>query len=145
MRTKDNYTQKDVIVNAVQEYLAQEEKKVKHQVVDTNFEITHKKDLIELFEFCGSSNALVLAHIYNNVMMSCMLYFGSIDTTSKATGVSRSSVKRAFNELQDRDKIRMYLRGVWAVNPKTLRKCTGGKYIALLRFYYSLPRKGEER
>ena len=114
----------------------------KKAVVDRNFEITHREIMIRYIRAKASND--VKAHLLATVRLDCGLYIGTLEETSKATGITKRTVGSSFRVLQDGDFIRFYRNGIWAVNPKLLRKGTGGKYIGQIRFYYSIPQKFEE-
>ena len=147
MKPNNYYNKKDDIVNSVIQKIDEAEQKEnigskeQSNAVDKNFEITHREYVARLLESGNSTDGKVKAYIIRNTMLNCGLYFNSINDTCEATSVSRSTVKRAFNSLQEDDLIRLYQDSVWAVHPKLLRKGGGGKYIGLLRVYYSLPKR----
>lgn len=149
MKSNNNYMQKEAIVNAVIQKINEEEiaedvsviLKKNGNAVDNDFEITHREFVARLLECGNDLSGKVKAYIIRNTMLSCGLYFGSINDTSDGTGVSRSTVKRTMISMQEDDLLRLYQDGVWAVHPKLLRKGGGGKYMGLLRVYYSLPKR----
>ena len=149
MKSNNNYTQRKAIVNAVIQKIEEEDivndvsfvLKEKGNAVDNDFEITHREFIARLLESGNDVYGKVKAYIIRNTMLSCGLYFGSVNDTKEEIGVSRSTVIRVFNSMQEDDLLRLYQDGVWAVHPKLLRKGGGGKYMGLLRVYYSLPKR----
>lgn len=146
MKPNSYYTQKEDIVNSVIQKINEEEYKSGlansvHSSVDKNFEITHREYVARLLESGNDTYGKVKAYIIRNTMLSCGLYFGSVNDTKDATCVSRSTVMRVLNSMQEDDLIRLFKDGVWAVHPKLLRKGNGGKYIGQLRVYNSLDKK----
>ena len=151
MKAKININQITDIVNAVKEIINTEEEKVgddtylevnqKNKSVDNNFEITHRELIAIAFESSNNTDGKIKAYIIRNARLDCSLYFGSINDTCEATGVCRRTVIKVFNGLQEDDILRKYRDGVWAVNPKFLRRGSSGKYIGLVRFYNSLNKR----
>lgn len=147
MKSIKDYNKIADIVNYALQRVDEEEQKVTlefrqtQNTVDKNFEITHREMMCKYMESGDDPIGRIKAHIIRNTRLDCSLYFGSINETSQATGVSRSTVKRVFLSLQYDDSIRLLKNGVWAVNPRVMRKGTGSKYMGLLRLYNSLPKK----
>lgn len=147
MNTKVNIKQTTEIVNSIIEKIEEEEKRLlgndkdKKAYVDKNFEITHREVTARFCESGGDPVGIVKGYIIRNTKLTVGLYFGSISETSEKTGVSRRTVVKVFNLLQYDDLIRLYRDGVWAVHPNFLRRGNSGRYIGLLRFYNSLPKK----
>ena len=153
MESNNNYKQRAEIVNAVVKKIEEADivndvsviLKEKGNAVDKDFEITHREFIARLLESGNDVYGKVKAYIIRNTVLSCGLYFGSINDTCDGTGASRSTVKRTLTSMQEDDLIRLYQDGVWAVHPKLLRKGGGGKYMGLLRVYYSLPKRPKLR
>ena len=146
MKTNIHYSDFDEIVKRVLAEIEKEERELNETgstPVDNSFEITHREFMAKSYESGNDVYGKVKAHILRKTRLDCLLYHGSIKSTSEATGVSKSTVQRVFDSYQEDDLMRKYCYGVWALHPKYLRKGSGGKYMALLRIYYSLPRKGE--
>lgn len=147
MNTKVNIKQTIEIVNSIIEKTEEEEQRLlesnksKNAYVDKNFEITHREVIARFCESGKDPIGIVKGHIIRNTKLTVGLYFGSISETSEKTGVSRRTVVKVFNILQYDDLIRLYKDGVWAVHPNFLRRGNSGRYIGLLRFYNSLPKK----
>ena len=147
MKSNNNYTRIDDIVKSVIEKINEAEEGVSIQIkqretsVDKNFEITHREYVARVCEAGGDPYGKVKAHIVRNTRLDCGLYFGSFSQTCEATGVSISTVKRVISAMQESDLIRNFMSGVWAVHPKFLRRGKSGKFLGLMRFYYSLPKK----
>lgn len=133
-----NYNDIHEIVNS---FVKQAEKDIQKNsaVVDRNFEITHRKMMSNYVRV--KANNEVKAYILDNVRLDDGILFGTMAEIAKDIHISIKTVSDSFKVLQENDFIQYYRDGVWPVNPKLLRKGTGGKYLGQLRFYESLPKR----
>ena len=141
MEPNENYNEiYDVVKQAIYELDAEKNIQFgKELPVDRSFEITHKAEMAKMHEATNTPAGKVQAYIIRQTKLDRCLFEHSISETSQEIGVCKTTVSQVFRNNQKSDLMRYYKDGVWAVNPRLLRRGTGGKFIMLLKFYYSLP------